>query len=353
MPDVAPRYGSGRAPAGRVRAASVVALVALACAGTEAAASEGGVSFYIPGLSVPMGGFLPPPGVFFDNQAYFYNAKISGGRATRLGGNVVSEVKLDMKADFPTGIWVTPVEILGGNLAFALTMPLGEPDVRAGAIINGPIINRLLGRPLALGVRDADLNFGDPIVSTMIGWHAGNWHWKVGASANIPAGAYEPGELSNVSLNRRVGDFTGGITYLDQTLGIDLSAVGGLTVNGENRATDYRTGNELHLDVSATKFLTKELTVGVIASHYQQVTGDSGEGATLGSYKGRATAVGGTVGYTFTVGQIPVSTTVKVLREVEVENRFQGTIGWLQVSFPLWVAQTAAAAPSPAVAAKF
>ena len=62
-----------------------------------------------------MGGFLPPPGVFFDNQVYFYNGKISGGRTTRLGGNIVSDVKLDMKADFPTGIWVTPVEILGGN----------------------------------------------------------------------------------------------------------------------------------------------------------------------------------------------------------------------------------------------
>jgi hypothetical protein len=86
----------------------------------------------------------------------------------------------------------------------------------------------------------------------------------------------------------------------------------------------------------------------VIASHYQQVTGDSGEGARLGPYKGRVTAVGGTFGYTFAVGQIPVSTRVKVLREVEVENRFQGTIGWVQVSFPLWVPHTpAASSPAP------
>ena len=75
----------------------------MACAGTHVAASEGGVSFYIPGLSVPTGGFLPPPGVFFDNQVYFYNGKISGGRTTRLGGNIVSDVKLDVKADFPRG----------------------------------------------------------------------------------------------------------------------------------------------------------------------------------------------------------------------------------------------------------
>jgi hypothetical protein len=48
-------------------------------------------------------------------------------------------------------------------------------------------------------------------------------------------------------------------------------------------------------------------------------------------------AIGGTVGYTFHVGQIPVSTRVKVMREVDVENRFKGTAGFLQVSFPLWV----------------
>ena len=94
-------------------------------------------------------------------------------------------------------------------------------------------------------------------------------------------------------------------------------------MNGVNDTTDYRSGNGLHVDLSATKFLTKDFSVGVIASHYQQVTGDSGEGATLGPYKGRVTAVGGTVGYTFEVGKIPVSTRVKVLREVDVENRFR------------------------------
>ena len=116
-------------------------------------------------------------------------------------------------------------------------------------------------------------------------------------------------------------------------------------------AVAAQSGNAFHLDLSATKFLSKELSVGVIASHYQQVTGDSGEGATLGPYKGRTTALGGTVGYTFEVGKIPVSTRVKVLREVDVENRFQGTIGFLQISFPLWVAP--AASPLQAVVAKY
>jgi hypothetical protein len=285
-----------------------------------------------------MAGFVPPPGVFFDSTTYFYEGKLAGGRTTRIGGNIVSEVKANVWADFATGLWVTPVQIFGGNLAFAVTVPVGEPDVKAGTIVSGPIINRLLGRPLGLGARDRDLNFGDPVVSSAVGWHSGHWHWKVGAAASIPAGAYQPGELSNLALNRWVGDFSGAVTYLDPTLGIDLSAVAGVEVNGVNNETDYRSGNAIHLDLSATKFLTKQLTVGAIASHYQQVTGDRGEGAALGPYRGRTTAVGGTIGYTFEVGKIPVSTRVKVLREVEVEARLKGTIGFLQISFPLWVA---------------
>jgi hypothetical protein len=40
-------------------------------------------------------------------------------------------------------------------------------------------------------------------------------------------------------------------------------------VNGTNNATDYNSGNAFHVDVSAMKFLTKELTVSAIASYYQ------------------------------------------------------------------------------------
>jgi hypothetical protein len=46
-------------------------------------------------------------------------------------------------------------------------------------------------------------------------------------------------------------------------------------------------------------------------------------------------------------GNIPVSTNVKVLREVEVKNRVQGTTGFVQVSFPPWVAPPKAAEATP------
>ena len=76
---------------------------------TPSVATEGGASLYVPEVGVPNGGILPPPGVDFDNTAYFYMAEISGSRTTRLG-NIVADVKVDIWADFITGLWVTPIK---------------------------------------------------------------------------------------------------------------------------------------------------------------------------------------------------------------------------------------------------
>ena len=92
-----------------------LALGVAASAALPARASEGGVSLWVPGQSVPNGGILPPQGVYFDSTTWFYNATFARGGSTVLGGNVVANVRANIVADFVTGLWVTPVEILGGG----------------------------------------------------------------------------------------------------------------------------------------------------------------------------------------------------------------------------------------------
>jgi len=75
----------------------------------------------------------------------------------------------------------------------------------------------------------------------------------------------------------------------------------------------------------------------VIGYYYQQVTGDSGTGARLGDFMGRTIALGGTAAYTFKLDGRDITTRVKVLREFDVENRLEGTAGFLTVSFPILV----------------
>lgn len=312
---------------------------------TPLAATEGGASLFVPGLHGPGAGIVPPPGFYFENDFYSYSGRISARSRTQFGGAVLSNVEVEARINFATPTWVTPLEIFGGNLAFAISIPFGTPRVSAGALIAAP----RLGRAFSASLRDATFNIGDPVVTSFVGWHAGNFHWQVGGAISIPAGAYQEGELSNVAFNRWIGDIYAAATWLDPKIGLDISTTVGFEINGTNRATDYRSGNAFHADLAITQYLTKAFSIGVIASHYHQVSGDSGAGASLGPYKGRVTAVGGTIGYNIDVAGTPVSTRLKIMREVSVENRAQGTSVLVSVAFPLGPAPSPKPAPEPKV----
>ncbi|MNL62938.1 hypothetical protein D3C87_1870130 [compost metagenome] len=64
------------------------------------------------------------------------------------------------------------------------------------------------------------------------------------------------------------------------------------------------------------------------------MTGDSGAGATS-DFKGRAVAVGATIGWNFKAGEVPISTRLKYYHEFATENRAEGDVVFLSPSMPL------------------
>lgn len=319
-----------------------ITLMYAAVESDDAQAAESAVGVYLLGARGPMAGFTPPPGVYFQDDTYFYDGKISGGRTLPFGGLLVANVSATTWMNLPTTIWVTPAKVFGGDLAFSATIPtFGEPRVNAGLLVNSPRLG-----PIGANVTDAQVNLSDFLVSSFVGWHSGNFHWQLGLSGVIPSGSYVAGQLSNASLNRRALDVFGALTWLDPAIGVDLSMAMGITFNQANPATDYKTGNEFHLEWAATKYLTKEFTIGLVGYYYQQLTADSGSGARLGPFEGQVVALGGSIGYTFEIGKIPLSTRIKVYREFSAVNRMEGTAGFFTVSLPLSAA-TAQPMPSP------
>ncbi|WP_246812721.1 transporter [Ensifer sp. ENS07] len=155
------------------------------------------------------------------------------------------------------------------------------------------------------------------------------------ASVNVPIGDYQKGQLANLSFNRWAGDFTLAGTWFNPETGFDISGAAGFTFNGENPATDYRTGTEFHAEWAVTKHFGQEFSAGVAGYFYQQVTGDSGAGARLGPFKGRIAAIGGTMGYNFKMAETPVSLTLKVFQEFGAKNRPEGTAGFVTIAFPI------------------
>jgi hypothetical protein len=289
-----------------------------------AQAAEKGLGTYLLGVRGPMAGFTPPPGVFFQNDLYVYSGEAGGGIQLPFGGQIIANVEATAVLELPTGLWVTPWEIAGGNLAFSATVPVGSLDVDAS-----------LG---ALPVSDDIFTVGDPVLSGFVGWHAGNFHWQTGVAINTPIGDYQEGEIANIAFNRWSTDVFAAATWLDPAFGLDVSGAAGITFNGENEVTDYETGTEFHLEGAVSKIFSPQFNVGLTGYYYNQITGDSGSGARLGDFEGEVAAIGGTLGYNFQLGKLPVSTRLKYYHEFEVENRLEGDAGYFTVAMPLWVA---------------
>jgi hypothetical protein len=293
----------------------------------QAWGAENGTGVYLLGFNGPYAAILPPPGVFFQNDFYLYQGGVSGSKPLPLGINVTLDAKVTTPIDLPTFLWSTPWTVLGGRVAFSISEPIGGPRIDADVTLG----------PIAAPRSDSVSTFGDPLLGGKIGWDAGDFHWTSNALVNVPVGDYDPSALANISFHHWALDLSEGGTYFNTRSGLEASVVAGFTLNAENPATDYRTGTEFHAEWSLTQAFGKAFSAGLVGYYYDQVAPDSGSGARLGDFEGRVAALGGTAAYMFNVGEIPVSTRIKVYREFDVANRAEGTAGFLTLTVPLYV----------------
>jgi len=309
-----------------------IAFGLILCGTTQAFAAEGGTGWYLLGSKTGMAGYLPPPGLFVQSLNYYYSGSARGnfdfGGITLSGG-----IDADAFYTLPTALWVADQSILGGNFALSVTTPIGWKDVRAGAALTGPG-----GATLSTNIEDEDFNFGDPVLGATLGWHDGNFNWTVGTLVNVPIGFWEKGNASNIGFNHWGVDANAAFTWLDPKLGAELSAAAGLTFNFENPDTNTTTGTEFHAEFAATKIVSQQFSFGLAGYYYNQLTGDSGQGAILGDFKGHVVGLGPALNYTIMAGQIPISTNLKYFHEFDVQNRLSGDAGFFVVTMPLYVA---------------
>jgi len=316
-----------------LQAAIITSTLLLTVSGGVAFAAEGGSSFYLPGQRGQGAGMLPPvEGLFASAPNYFYSGDFSETKSLEIGGSLATGIDADIFLSMPTVIWVTPVDILGGDLAFSGTALVGHIDINAESTINIPG----LGTGVA-GLTDDRWAVGDPVMTAMLGWKTGNLHYTANVAVNVPIGDYEVGRLANTSLNRWVTDLTAAATWLNPDTGMEISAAVGVSFNGENSETQYETGEELHLEAALTRHFSPQFSMGLNLYHYDQISGDSGAGAVLGKFKGRVTAIGPSMSANFQVGKVPVTASFRYLHEFNVKNRLEGDNGWLTITIPLWV----------------
>ena len=88
-------------------------------------------------------------------------------------------------------------------------------------------------------------------------------------------------------------------------------------------------GIDFHFDWGASRFLSKQLFVGMVGYAYQQVTDDIGAAPFLNGFKSRVFGFGPQLGYLFPIGDKQGYLNFKGYREFAAENRPEGWNVWV------------------------
>jgi hypothetical protein len=282
---------------------------------TQGDAAEYGFSSFPLGSNAFGAGITPPPGIYVTEVFGSYEASIS--RPVPFGRVVLNAgATVDAFVAGTNFLYVRQSKVLGGNLGFALTLPVGHLDLDAS--LAGP-----LGL-VSISRSTEGWGFGDIIPRAQIGWQHGTFFHTLYVQAVAPTGRWQPGFSPIIGLHRPGVDTGWAFTLTDPGQKLQLSGAAGVTFNFENTATDYRTGNEFHFEWAAGLEFAPGLLIGVVGYDYRQLTGDSGSGAVLGPFKGTVDAVGPGLSYTTLIGTTPVILNVRHYREYNVENRWDG-----------------------------
>lgn len=278
---------------------------------TPVLATENGGSTYSHGTENTFIGYMPPPGLY----ALFYS---SHDRLTSLRDNNGSRLNTPFNVTVNSlatrAVWVTEKKLLGGDLAWHAVLPL--------LTINAEIAGRSEKRK----------GLGDIVVGTGLGYHPSEKvHYSVGLDVTLPTGSYSRNKIANLGRNYWNIEPVFALSYVqDKALNADVKLM--YDFNMKNKATNYRSGQELHMDYSVGYAFGNGWITGVGGYLYKQTTNDKRNGIVVPNKKGRAVGIGPSIAYHNGKGFL---ITAKLQRDYGVRNRARGNSFKMKLSIPL------------------
>jgi hypothetical protein len=279
-------------------------------------AAEGGASNYLAGSYGDFAMAVAPEGrLTWKNDFYFYSGN---GKDSVRAGRVEAAVNLDVAASFTTLLYKPGFELFGASYVAGTFIPVVHLAIDS-------TLDGQYGRHQS--AEDRKTALGDITwIPLSLYWTVGNLHIAFSEYVISPTGSYDIDNSANTGLNYWSFDTNIALTHLDPATGRDYSLNLGYIYNTENHKTDYQSGQELHLDFGVNQFLSDTFAVGVQGFYLRQMTGDSGDGALLGSYKGESAGIGPAVLWSHAVGDQQVSFILKWLHEFHAQNRLKGNL---------------------------
>jgi len=307
-------------------ARALIAAAAALLAGPWAAqAGEGGVSHVMPGANATMVD-LPPtaPGWFFKPMYINYRGDTTAKLPTAVG--IVANAEATTNTIALGGGYGFEQKVLGAHYGVAAFVPYSWVDISADtAAIGGKRIQNSVS-----GIGDVT------IVPVLMAWKSGDVQYDFLLPIYAPTGSYKVGRLGNTGLNYWTFDPIVGVSYNNAKSGFNAAAHLGYAMNTENGDTQYKSGNVLHLDASVQQIFplgSGLANIGAEAWYFDQLTCDSGAGATLGCFKGRTAGIGPVLGYIQPIGQQRMIFELKWLPELETKKRLNGDYIWFKMVY--------------------
>lgn len=310
-------------------AIAVVCDLSLTYGSRPAVAEEGGSGHYFPGSMSDFIDAVPPSPTFIVryNQLY-YSGSVGAKKAIPIAGFTTLGLSATSWGEGLSLLWRPPIK-MGERWSYAMsaTIPLVQMNVSASAVVGLP------GRgPVSIS-RSGSLNaLGDVILMPLMFNYNVNPNFNVNIRVGfyVPTGSYTVGHLANTGKNYFTTEPTLGLVYLGTKNGREASLFTGIDFNTENNATHYQSGTQFHLDGTLAQHLPllKGLAgIGVTSFYYQQVTGDSGPGATFGDFESTSAGIGPVLSYIkpkSKTGHVDFMADLKWLNEYYTKNRLQG-----------------------------
>jgi hypothetical protein len=294
-----------------------------------ARAEEGGFGHYAPGSFASFIDVLPgKPSLGAFNYFTYYNGSVGISRQFEIAGRIAANVSTTSYADSLGAFWVTPLKILSAYYAPGVALPFVWTDVKAQVTLPGggtPSQSDSVG---GLG----DIEFWPVALS----WSAlGNdLHVDFFGGIYAPTGEFQKNRLANQGLGYWTFEPGVLVSYLGQKNGFEFSTYIGYDVNTENTETDYRSGQQFHVDATVAQHLPLGpgfIGIGASAFYLQQTTGDSGSGAQLGSFEEMTAGVGPVLSYAGQIGKTSFAASLKWLPQIDAQKTLKGDYIWFKV----------------------
>jgi hypothetical protein len=266
-----------------------------------------------------MTGLAPKPGstTYYQYEAFVWKNETVDGN----GNKIPIDFKLRVFASAIKLNHAWKLKLLGGSLDSYVAIPWGVfEELR---LPNGPASTAQYSKFAMSNVGYSPLQ---------IQWHKGMAHWILDTmQAWTPGVAYSSADVLNIGQHNVAWGPAFSITLLPHKGRQEFGSRTTYIINGYDKVTHYRSGNEFMDEFTGMQELSKKWAVGAAGTIYYQTTDDRSHGARFqGGNRGRSLQIGPQVRYSMPYGGMAV----KYYRDTLVQNQAKGNTLWFQYAVP-------------------